>query len=136
MSPAEKNTKRLTDNQRRTLTELLKKHDKALTVIISKAKHAEEAISASEKLSTNLDFKKKVISSFEKLRLACVKQGVYLPIFEAAEKSATYHINDIVAGQPRENVRWHINSARCTFFYTLLTDEKNVNFEFNHAIEQ
>lgn len=135
MNSPEEKTKRLTDNQRRILTDLLKKHDKALTVIISKAKHAEEAISASERLSTNLDFKKKVISSFEKLRLACVKQGVYLSVFEEAEKSAAYHINDIVAGQPREYVRWHINSARCTFFYKLLTDEKNVNFEFNHAIE-
>ncbi len=135
MDSKEEKSKRLTDNQRRILTDLLKKHDKALLVIINKAKHSEEAISASEKLSTNLDFKKKAISSFEKLKLACIKQGVYLPIFEHAVKSANYHINDIIAGQPRENVRCHINSARCTFFYTLLTDDKNVNFYFNHAID-
>lgn len=127
--------KRLTDNQRRVLADLLKKHDKVLIVTINKAKHSEDFISASDKLSTNLDFKKKVISSFEKLKLACIKQGVYLPIFEQAEKSANYHINAIIAGQPRENVRWHINSARCAFFYTLLTDENNVNFYFNHTID-
>ena len=131
MDSPPKDCKRLTDNQRRVLTDLLKKHDKALRVIIEKAKHTHEANSVSDKLSTNLDFKKKVILSFEKLKFTCIKQGVYLPIFEQAEISASHEINGIITGQPRHNVREHINSARCAFFYSLLQDDKNVNFEFD-----
>jgi hypothetical protein len=87
--------------------------------------------SASDKLSTNLDLKKKVLAYWEKLKIACIKQGVYIPIFEeAVRRATTYYLDDIIPGQPRHLVRHHMNWARCTFFYTLLIDEKNVNFAF------
>ncbi|MFC3606731.1 hypothetical protein [Stutzerimonas tarimensis] len=124
-------SKRLTDNQRRTLTVLLKKHDLAMTNLIVRAKDTSSMSAASDKLSTNLDFKKKVLAYWDALKNACIKQGVYIPIFEEAFKLATYELNQIIPGQPRDYVRQNLNMTRCTFFYKLISDEKNVNFDFS-----
>lgn len=124
--------KRLTDNQRRLLTELLKKHDEIMNVLIEKAKDTAEMSAPTEKLSTNIEFKNRAISNWKKLKDSCLKQGVYIPIFEAAIGDATKAINRIVPGQSRSNMRWHINMARTVFYSTLLTDETNVKFEYNY----
>lgn len=124
--------KRLTDNQRRLLTDLLKKHDEVMNLLIEKAKDTDEMNAPTEKLSTNIEFKNRAISNWKNLKDTCVKKGVYIPIFEIAIADATIAINRIVAGQSRSNLRWHINMARTIFYVTLLTDEINVNFEYNY----
>lgn len=124
--------KRLTDNQRRTLTELLERHDAMILQLIENAKETTDMRSVSDKLTTNMDFKKKVVSLWDRLRAACIKQGVYLDLFEDAVKEGTKcGLDDIVAGQPRENLRWNLNCARCSFLYMLCQDEMNVNFGFD-----
>ncbi len=126
-------SKRLTDNQRRILTMLLKKHDLAMSNLIIRAKDTSSMSAVSDKLSTNLDFKKKVIAYWDLLKNACIKQGVYIPIFEEAFKSSAHELNQIIPGQPRDYLRQNLNMTRCTFFYKLLSDEENVNFDFSPA---
>ena len=130
MTVANPQKKTLTDNQRRILSDLLRKQDKVFISLMSKTKSAEESFPVSDKLSTNLDFQKKLMASFDRLKKACMDEGVYLPVFEEAEKQAGYHVRAIVAGQPRWHVRENINSARCSFFYALLIDSRNVVFDF------
>ena len=100
MTVANPQKKTLTDNQRRILSDLLRKQDKVFISLMSKTKSAEESVTVSDKLSTNLDFQKKLMASFDRLKKACMDEGVYLPVFEEAEKQAGYYVRAIVAGQP------------------------------------
>lgn len=87
----------------------------------------------SDKLSTNLDFKKKVLYYRDSLKNACIKQGVYIPIIDEALECSMYELDNIVPGRPRNFVRQDLNMARCAFFYRVISDEVNVNFSFTSS---
>lgn len=128
MATATPHNKTLTDNQRRILSELLRKQDKVFISLMKLTRPTNQAVTASEKLTTNLDIKKKLSSSLERLKQACIKEGVYLPVFDEAEQKAKSYMRTIIPGQPRENLRYNILQVRYIFLHALTAD-KNVNFD-------
>lgn len=118
--------KRLTDNQRITLSNAMKRYDQMLCDLYRKAKDTGDMIRPEEKLSQNLDFKKRLLEYHTRFEQHLQKNGVMLPIFEEAAKCALYNVEKIVAGQSRSDLRHWIDRYRCDLLHRMETDTMNV----------
>ena len=121
--------RKLTDNQRRTLSQVMGQYESMLVGLIMSVKDVDEMRRPGEKLTQNLDFKKKLISYHNRFKLRLIDLGLLLPAFERAEKNALSSAEMIVAGQPRSDVRHWIDRYRCDLFFGLELDTQNVIFD-------
>lgn len=123
--------KRLTDNQRITLSKAMQRYDQMLCDLYRKAKDSDKMVRPEEKLSQNLDFKKRLLEYHSRFEQHLVKSGVMIPIFEEASKCALWNVNNIVAGQPRIDLRHWIDRYRCDLLHRMETDTVNVTYACN-----
>tara|TARA_R110001592_G_scaffold47952_1_gene151503 strand:+ start:1625 stop:2029 length:405 start_codon:yes stop_codon:yes gene_type:complete len=131
-------SKRLTDNQRVLLSQLMKRYDDMLTQLIVKAKDTGAMNRPTEKLTQNSDFKRKLLSYHERFAETLVKKGLMLPIFEEAADLALVDANRIVAGQSRSDLRYNIDTYRCSLLGFMQMDYVNVTYQCdctqNHSL--
>lgn len=123
--------KRLTDNQRITLSKAMQRYDQMLCDLYRKAKDSDKMVRPEEKLSQNLDFKKRLLEYHSRFEQHLVKSGVMIPIFEEASKCALWNVSNIVAGQPRIDLRHWIDRYRCDLLHRMETDTVNVTYACN-----
>lgn len=122
-------TKRLTDNQRLLLSQLMRRYDDMLCQLIAKAKDTNAVSKPSEKLSQNSDFKNLLLAYHERFKDALINEGLMIPIFEEAAQQALYNKDMIILGQPRSDLRHHIDRYRCDLMHTMKRDTVNVIYE-------
>lgn len=118
--------KRLTDNQRITLSKAMQRYDQMLCDLYRKAKDSNDMVRPEEKLSQNLDFKKRLLEYHARFEKNLQNNGVMIPIFEEATKSAMVNVGNIVAGQSRSDLRHWIDRYRCDLLHRMETDTINV----------
>lgn len=110
----------------------LSKFDLMMNDLISSAHDVGNMRKPTEKLSTNLDFKKRAISYLDRFVQYCVRIGIK-PEFVSGEVAwAAMDIDRIIEGQPRSHVRSFINDARCSFIYQFQLGD-DVMIEFTHT---
>lgn len=101
---ANQTPRKLTFNQRRKLSQVMGQYESMLVGLYASVKDVGEMRTPGEKLTQNLDFKKKLLSYHERFRLRLIELDLMLPAFEQAEKNAISSAEMIVAGQPRADV--------------------------------
>lgn len=112
----------------------LKKFDGMMNDLISNACDAGVMRMPTEKLSTNLDFKKKGMAYLERFAEYVVKGGVSRDFVSAALDLARCEIGGIVEGQPRQYLRDSINQARCNLIYSFeLAGRPMIDFVWTHS---
>lgn len=111
----------------------LRRFDGMMTELISSAADAGVMRKPTEKLSTNLDFKKKGLAYLDRLSDHLAKGGVNREFLSEALDLASYEIHTIVEGQPRHYVRSALNQARCNLIYAFeLAGSPMINFVWTH----
>jgi len=126
---ANQTPRKLTFNQRRKLSQVMGQYESMLVGLVASVKDVGEMRTPGEKLTQNLDFKKKLLSYHERFRLRLIELDLMLPAFEQAEKNAISSAEMIVAGQPRADVRHWIERYRGSIFFGLELDTQNVIFD-------
>jgi len=111
----------------------LKKFDAMMNGLISSAADAAVMKKPTGKLSTNLDFKKKGMAYLDRFADYVVKGGISRDFLTKAIELASYEIQGIVEGQPRQYVRGAINQARCDVIYSFeLAERPLIDFVSTH----
>jgi hypothetical protein len=126
---ANQSPRKLTFNQRRKLSQVMGQYESMLVGLVASVKDVGEMRTPGEKLTQNLDFKKKLLSYHERFRLRLIDLDLMLPVFEHAERNAISSAEMIVAGQSRSDVRHWIDRYRCDLFFGLELDTQNVIFD-------
>lgn len=121
--------KRLTESQRILLSQLMRRYDDMLSQLVAKAKDTNAMSKQSEKLSQNSDFKHLLLAYHERFANALRDKGLMIPIFKEAAQQALFNTDKIIPGQPRSDMRHHIDRYRCDLMHTMERDTANVIYQ-------
>lgn len=125
---------KLSKEARKVLRDSLHEFDKKMWDLITYSKDSDVLRYDPDFLTTNKGLHLRASRYLAELKERLSEHDVFHHYFDKACEYGYYHINKIKSGQPRSNLRWHLNNARCELINEMKKNWTTVriNIEYLH----
>ncbi|WP_458725057.1 hypothetical protein [Pseudomonas mandelii] len=123
---------KLSKEARKILRDCLYEFDKKMWDLISYSRDSDLLRYAPDFLTTNEGLHLRARRYLDELKEGLSSREVSHPYLQKAFEYGLFSINKIVVGQPRTNLRWHLNNARCDLITEIAKDRVNVRVDIQY----
>lgn len=123
---------KLAPEKRKMLREFLKTYDQRMWFLVSYARESELLKYDPEYPTTNESIRQLGAKALRELQAQILANDLEIPVFGKAIAMGELNLKKIIAHQPRDNVRWHLNNARHGVLSEMRKDWANVRITIQY----